>query len=109
MLLELVALKSLLVLNLLLRVLVALQNLVVLLFALLQVLVHLVLEAFAARVHFRLLLLHELRFGRKDFFVAIFHVLLPLLLLNFIRLLLHLVSILIVLLLGQVGLDLALV
>ena len=100
MLFELVALKGLLVLNLLLRIFVALQNLVVLLLTLLQVLVHLIFESFAKRVHLCLLFLHELGFGGKDLFVTVLHVLSSLPLLNIVGLLLHLMCILIVLLLG---------
>jgi len=109
MLLKLVALQGLLVLDLLLGIFVALQNLVVLLLTFLEVLVHLILETLAERVHLSLLLLHEFGFGREDLFVAVFHVLLSFPLLYFIGLLLHLMRILIVLLLGQVSLDLALV
>ena len=109
MLLKLVALQGLLVLDLLLGIFVALQNLVVLLLTFLEVLVHLILETLAERVHLSLLLLHEFGFGREDLFVAVFHVLLSFPLLYFIGLLLHLMRILIVLLLGQVSLNLALV
>ena len=98
MLLELVALESLLILDLLLGVLIALQDLVVLLFALLQILVHLIFESLSERVHLRLLLLHELGLGGEDLFVSVLHVLLALALLKLVGLLLHLMSILIVLL-----------
>lgn len=70
-------------------------------------LVHFVFELLAERVHFVLLLLHKLGLGCKNLFVAIFHVLLTLSCLNFIGALLHLVSFLIVLLLGEVSLNLA--
>ena len=78
MLLELIALQGLLVLDLLLRVLIPLQNLVMLLLALLEILVHLIFESLAQCVHLGLLLLHELGFGREDLLVAVFHVLLAL-------------------------------
>ena len=109
MLFELVALQSLLIFNLLLRVLIALQNLVMLLFTLLEVLVHLIFETLSERIHLRLLLLHEFGFRGEDLLVAILHVLLALALLQLIRLLLHLVRVLIILLFCKVGLDLALV
>ena len=78
MLLELIALQGLLVLDLLLRVLIPLQNLVMLLLTLLEILVHLIFESLAQCVHLGLLLLHELGFGREDLLVAVFHVLLAL-------------------------------
>ena len=109
MLLQLVALKCLLILDLLLRVFVPLQDLVVLLFALLQVLIHLIFESLSERVHLSLLLLHELGLGSQDFLVAVFHVLLSLALFKLIGLLLHLMRVLIILLLGQVRLNFALI
>ena len=54
-----------------------------------------------------MLFLHQLGFSRKDFLVPSFHVLHPLLLLKLVRPLLDLVSLLVVLLLGQVRLDLS--
>ncbi len=107
MFLKLVALEGLLVFNLLFRVFIGLQNQVMLLLALLQVLVHFVFELLAERVHFVLLLLHKFGLSCKNLFVAIFHVLLTLLCLNFIGALLHLVGFLVVLLLGEVSLNLA--
>ena len=80
-----------------------------LLFALLQVLVHLIFESLSERVHFSLLLLHEFGFCREDLFVAVFHVLLALTLLKLVRLLLNLVRILIILLFGKVCLNFALI
>ena len=108
-LLQLVALKCLLILDLLLRVFVPLQDLVVLLFALLQVLIHLIFESLSERVHLSLLLLHELGLGSQDLLVAVFHVLLALALFKLIGLLLHLMRVLIILLLGQVRLNFALI
>ena len=107
MLLELVALQSLLVLDLLLRVLVRLQDLVVLLLSLLQVLVHLVFELLAERVHLVLLLLHHLGLCGEDLLVTGFHVKRSLLLLHLVGALLDLMSLLVIFLFGQVLLDFA--
>lgn len=107
MLLQLVSLEGLLVFELLLRVLVPLQDLIVLLLAELEALVHLTFQLLAERVHFVLLFLHQLGFHGEDFLVTDLHVRLSLTLLEFVGPLLHLVRLLIVLLLGQVGLNLA--
>ena len=73
----------------------------------LQTLVHLALKLLTQSAHLVLLLLHELCFSCENLFVAVFHVNLTLPLFHLISALLHLMSFLIVLLLGQVGLDLA--
>ena len=106
---ELVAFQCLLVLDLFLRVLIALQNLVMLLLTLLEVLVHLIFESLSERIHLRLLLLHEFGFRGKNLLVAVLHVLLALALLQLVSLLLHLVRVLIILLFCEVGLNLALI
>jgi hypothetical protein len=105
-LLKLIALECLLVLDLLLRVLVGLQDQVVLLLARLQMLVHLILQLLTERVHFVLLFLHQIGLRSKNLFVTILHVLLSFFFFNFVRALLDLMSLLIVLLFGQVLLDL---
>ena len=107
MLLQFVALQSLRVFDLLLRVFVCLQNLVVFLLSLFEVLVHLVLELLAKSTHLVLLLLHQFGFGCQDLLISDFHVILTLLFLQLIGTLLHLMSLLIVFLLSQVLLDLA--
>lgn len=99
-LLQFVALEGLLVLDLFLRVFISLQNLVVLLLALLQVLIHLVFQLLAKRVHFILLLLHELGLSSENLLVATLHVQLTLFFFDFVGALLDLVRLLIVLLLG---------
>lgn len=109
MLLQAIALQRLLVLNLLLRVLVRLQNLVVLLLTLLKKLVHLILQFLPQRVHLVLLLLHQLGLRCEDLLVAHLHMLPTLRLLKLIGSLLHLVGLLVVLLLGQVSLNLSLI
>jgi len=106
---ELVAFQCLLVFDLFLRVLIALQNLVVFLLTLLEVLVHLIFESLSERIHLRLLLLHEFGFRGKNLLVAVLHVLLALALLQLVSLLLHLVRVLIILLFCEVGLNLALI
>lgn len=106
-LLKLVTLQSLLVLNALLRVLIRLQNLVVLYLTQLESLIHTPLQLLPQCVHLILLFLHEFGFGSQDLFMAIFKIPLALTLFHFIGALLHLVSLLIILLLGQIGLDLA--
>ena len=107
MLLQLVALKRLLVLELLLSILVPLQDLGVFNFTQLQAIVHLAFELLAQGVHLVLLLLHQFGFSRKDLFVAGFHMLLSLLLLHLVGTLLNLMSLLVILLFGQVLLDFA--
>ena len=109
MLFELVAFQCLLILDLFLRVLIALQNLVMFLLTLFEVLVHLIFETLSERIHLRLLLLHEFGFRSKDLLVAVLHVLLALALFQLISLLLHLVRVLIILLFCEVGLNLALI
>lgn len=106
MLLKLVAHKSLLVLELLLCVLVALENLIVLDFAKLQPLVHLAFKLLSQGSHLDLLLLHHFSFGRENLFMAVLHVLLALLFFHLVGSLLNLMSLLIVLLLGEINLDL---
>jgi len=106
-LLQLVALERLRVFNLFLGVLVGLQDLVVLLLALLQILVHLVFELLAQGTHLILLLLHEFGLGCQDLLVSCLHVRVALFLFELVCALLYLMSLLIILLLGQVCLDLA--
>ena len=107
MLLQLVALERLRVFNLFLGVLVGLQDLVVLLLTLLQILVHLVFELLAQGTHLILLLLHEFSLGCQDLLVSCLHVRVALLLFELVCALLYLMSLLIILLLGQVCLNLA--
>ena len=104
---DLVAFKCLLVLELLLSILVALQDLIVLDLTELQALIHLTFELLTECAHLVLLLLHKLSFSSEDLFMAVFHIHLTLPLFHLIGALLHLMSFLIVLLLGQIGLDLA--
>ena len=78
-----------------------------LLLPLFEVLVHLAFQLLAERVRLDLLFLHQFGFGLQNLFVASLHVLQPLILLHLVGLLLHLVSFLVVLLLGEVGLNLA--
>ena len=106
-LLKSVTLHRLLILKLLFRVFVALQDLVVLDFAQLESLVHLSLQFFAQRIHLVLLLLHQLCLSCQDLLVPSIHVCLTLLLLNLVSPNLHLVRLLIVLLLCKILLDLA--
>lgn len=93
--LELDALNVLLVLNLLLHVLVSLQELVVLSLSELQSLVEVGLELLLQSVHLVLLLLDKLSLSSDDLFVAILHVSLTLLSLQFLAADLNLVSLLV--------------
>lgn len=102
-----VLLEGLFAFDLLLDVLISLQNLVVFNLSQLKALVHAGLKLFLKRVHFVLLLLHQLGLSRKDLFLAGFQVALTLLFLKFICTHLNLMGILIVLLLRQVGLNLS--
>jgi len=101
------ALDVLLVLNLLLHVLVALQDLVVLDLAHLKTLVHLRLELLLQRGHFVRLPAHHVGLARKNFLVDVNHVLLTFLLFELLCTDLDLMSLLVTLLLGHLVLDLA--
>jgi len=94
------SLKVLLVFNLLLDVLVALENLVVLNFSLLQSLVHSELESLLVGSHFVGLLVHQLGLRGQDLLVSSFFVQVSLLLFEVVNSALNLVRFLIVLLLG---------
>ena len=96
--LDLDALEVLLVLQLLLHVLVALQQLVVLDLALLEPLVHARLDLLAERVHLVRLLLNQSGLSRDDLLVALLHVAVALLILHLLRLDLDLVRLRILLL-----------
>ena len=103
--LKLVSLQGLLVLNRSLRVLVALQDFVVLHLSQLKSFVHAAFELLAERVHFILLLSHQLGFCCQDFLVTLLHVGILLLLLHFVGPNLDLMRVLVVLLLGETLLD----
>lgn len=77
-----------------------------LLFALLQELVHLILKFLSEGVHLVLLLLHQLSLGCEDLFVPNLHVSLAFLFLNLVSSLLHLMRFLVVLLPRQILLNL---
>lgn len=109
MFLKTVALEGLLVLNLFLRIFVRLQNLVVLLLAFFKKLVHLILKLLSQSVHFILLLLHELGLSSQYFLMTHLHMVPSFRLLKLISTLLDLMSLLVILLLGQVLLNFALV
>lgn len=98
-------LKVLLVFNLLLDVLVALEDLVVLNFSLLQSLVHSELQSLLVGSHLVGLLLHQLRLRSQDLLVSSLFVLGRLLLFKVVDSALHLMSFLIVLLFSKIGLD----
>jgi hypothetical protein len=104
--LPLVVLNVLLVLNLLLHVLVTLQNLVMLDLAQLQALVHAAFQLLLKRVHFVALLAHQVRLAGQNLLVNVHHELFALLLFQVLGARLHDVSLLIVLLFREVGLDL---
>ena len=93
--LELDALNVLLVLDLLLDVLVSLQELVVLGLSQLQPLVQVRLQLLLQSVHLVLLLLDQLGLGSNNLLVAILHVSLALLGLQFLAADLNLVSLLV--------------
>lgn len=78
-----------------------------LLFALLKKFVHLILKFLSECIHFILLFLHKLGLCCKDFLVAKVHVILAFLLLKLVCFLLHLVSLLVVFLLGEILLNFA--
>jgi hypothetical protein len=105
--LSLDALNVLLVLDFLLDVLVALEDLIVLDFAHLKSLVHLGFEFLLEGSHLVSLLGHEVGLAGKDLLVHFDHVLFALHLLELLGADLHLVSLLIVLLSGHLLLDLA--
>jgi hypothetical protein len=95
-----------LVLQLLLHVLVSLEKLVVLDLSLLEPLVHPGLDLFAERVHLVGLLLDECGLRRHNLLVALLHIALALLLLHLLGLYLHLVGLSVLLLAGELLLDL---
>ena len=103
--LELGLLDVLLVLDLLLDILVALQQLVVLRLSQLEAFVQVGLELLLKRVHLVLLLLNQSCFGGNDLLVAIQHICFPLVRLHFLALNLDLVRLLILLLLCEVLLN----
>lgn len=103
--LDLDAFKVLLVLELLLDVLVPLQQLIVLNFALLEPLVHPRLDLLPKRVHLVGLFLNQCCLGRDDLLVALLHVPVALLVLHLLRLDLHLVGLGVLLLPRQLALD----
>lgn len=107
MLLQFISLQCLLIFQLLLRVLISLQKFVVLHLTQFQLLVHPALEFLAQRVHFILLFLHQFRFSCQNLLMSLVHIFLSFLLLDLIGFLLHLMSLLVIFLLGQVLLDLA--
>lgn len=93
--LELDTLNVLLVLDLLLNILIALQQLVVFGLSKLEALVQVGLELLLESVHLVLLLLDELGLGSDDLLVSVLHVLLAFLLLELLASNLDLVSLLI--------------
>jgi hypothetical protein len=107
--LELNTLNVLLVLDFLLHVLVALQKLVVLSLSQLEALVKVGFKLLFERVHLVLLSLDEFSLGSNDFLMSFLHVLLTLFSLKFLASDLNLMGLLILLLLGEVVLDLLLV
>ena len=80
-----------------------------LLFSLLEIFVHLIFKLSTQSIHLVLLLLHQLCLCCKDFLLSVLHMARLLLCLHSIRSLLDLVSLLIILLFCQIGLNLALV
>ena len=103
--LELGLLDVLLVLDLLLDILVALEQLVVLRLSQLETFVQVGLELLLKRVHLVLLLLNQSCFGGDDLLVATQHICFPLVCLHFLALDLDLVRLLILLLLCEVLLN----
>ena len=73
----------------------------------LQPLIHASFELFACRVHLNLLFLHEFGLSSENLFMSVLHVGLALILFHLVGPLLHLVRLLVVLLLGEVLLNLA--
>ena len=103
--LKLVALKCLLVFQLLFCVLIALKDFIVLNLSKLQTLIHFAFKLLTKCVHLDLLFLHKFSFSCENLFVTVFHVNLTLFLLHHVGTFLDLMSLLIALLLAQVSLN----